>query len=776
MARENAYGTSVPAGALRGLVRALRCPPGKEQPNEMLLRYEPVLRRFIPALIALFLAALAAVAWLQLREARARAMDSAIAEMEAISVATIRTLELQATTRHRSEGKPDTLSVPAHALRHGRQIIIADGTGEIIAKFPPNLEARGPLVDYLGHTQALSTFADKAGVMQIALGNGDNALAQVLNMASLTGPGQVAFIHPTHALLSDWEAQATRTGVGFLATALVISMLTAAFLWQANRARTAETGCDRVRGRIDTALSRGHCGLWDWDIARGRIYWSSSMYEVLGMQETGEYLSFGQVNALVHPDDGDLAAMAEMLASSQSNSIDHAFRLRNSSGDWVWLRARAEMVQEPGDEGAHLVGIAVNITEQKRQAQRNATADMRLRDALETVSEALVLWDGDNRLVMCNSKFQSLHKLPPEAIRPGTTYHEVMEHATPLDVQSQASFGDAPADGGQTYEVRLSDGRWLQINERRTKDGGYVSVGTDISQIKTHEVQLMDSERRLTATVADLRRSRQALELQAQQLAQMAERYFEQKAMAEGANLAKSRFLANMSHELRTPLNAIIGFAEMMQQQVYGTLGSPKYIEYCDHINEGGRYLLGVIQDVLDMSNLESGRVRHLRQEFSVEAAVANVLSEINPLAKTKNIRLIAEEAAGTKLVAHQGSVEKILMTLLRNAVKFTPEGGRVTLRTRQVGEAINIYVEDTGIGMAADAVKRLGRPFEQPGPVFENGMRGSGLGLAIARSLIELHEGTLRIRSTEGAGTIVLVHLPAPKKVADLLPQPVAA
>ena len=774
MARENAYGTSVPAGALRGLARALRCPPGKAQPNETLVRFEPAVRRAIPAMIGLFLAVLAAVAGMQLQEARRHALDRAVADMEMVGAAAAEDVESQAAGRERSNDKSNRFAIPARVLSHGRQVLVTDGHGDIIARFPPNIEARGLLADHLGNAQALSIFAEKAGVMRIALGNGEDAIAHVRTLASPLG--QIAFIHPIRAVMGEWEAQALRTGIAFSATAIVIIMLTSAFLWQAKRASTAETGCDRVRDRIDTALSRGHCGLWDWDIARGRIYWSSSMYEVLGMEESGEYLSFGEVNGLMHPDDGDLTDMAEMLASSQSNAIDHAFRLRNAKGEWIWLRARAEMVQSTPSEGAHLVGIAVDITEQKRQAERNITADMRLRDALETVSEALVLWDGDNRLVMCNSKFQLLHRLSPEAIRPGTSYRHVMEHSTPLDVQSQAGLAGRPLNGAQTYEVRLSDGRWLQINERRTKDGGYVSVGTDISQIKTHEVQLMDSERRLTATVADLRRSRQALELQAQQLAQMAEKYFEQKAVAESASLAKSRFLANMSHELRTPLNAIIGFAEMMQQQVFGALGSAKYAEYCDHIHEGGRYLLGVITDVLDMSNLESGRVRLARQEFAVDTAVANVLAEISPLAAAKNIRLLAEEAAGARLAGHQGSVEKILMTLLRNAVKFTPEGGRVMLRTRQVGEAINIYIEDTGIGMSAGAVQRLGRPFEQPGPIFENGMKGSGLGLAIARSLIELHEGTLRIRSTEGAGTIVLVHLPAPGRAPERLPQSVAA
>ena len=127
--------------------------------------------------------------------------------------------------------------------------------------------------------------------------------------------------------------------------------------------------------------------------------------------------------------------------------------------------------------------------------------------------------------------------------------------------------------GARTFEARLNDGRWLQINERRTKDGGYVSVGTDITALKRHEQRLVESEKQLIATVMDLKQSRQKLEAQTQQLADLAERYLDQKAQAESANRAKSEFLANMSHELRTPLNAIIGFAEVMQSGIFGALG-----------------------------------------------------------------------------------------------------------------------------------------------------------------------------------------------------------
>ena len=752
MAREDAHRATARAESLQGLARAFSRAGGTPSADLAMERAEPWLRRAVPFMILLFLGVLAAMAVMQAQQAREDIIDDAMAEMDMIGALVAASAD--------APGRIGEPSIPHGALAHGRLVLVGDAAGDIQFAYPA-LRAQTPqsLTAYLGGAQVLTVFAEKAGVMRIGLAGGEDALATVRTLSS--PPGQVAVIQPVRAVLAEWQAQAIRTAVALGSTAFVIAMLTGAFLWQGGRARSAEQVCRRVRDRIDTALNRGRCGLWDWDLARGRIYWSSSMYAILGMKQVADFMSFGDIGKLMHPEDGDLATMAEMLATSRSNSMDHAFRLRNAAGDWIWLRARAQRVEGTPQEGVHLVGIAIDISEQKRLAEHSAAADRRLRDAIETVSEAFVLWDAGNRLVMCNTKFQKLHNLSAEAVAHGTPYSEVMAMGTQPEIQDQIALGEIPEAGARTYAARLCDGRWLQVNERRTNDGGYVSVGTDISTLKQHEGQLMDSERRLTATIADLRRSRQTLELQAQQLADLAEKYLEQKAEAESANLAKSEFLANMSHELRTPLTHILGFAEMMQHETFGPLGHGKYLEYSHDIGAAGGYLLGVISDVLAMSQLEAGQIRLRREEFDIGKAVAKAVGDIRDICESKNITLLAEAANGARVTADRQSVEKILATLLRNAVKFTPDGGRVTVRTRQVGQAMNIYVEDTGVGIAAEALRRIGRPFEQPVHGMEDGMKGSGLGLAIARALIDLHQGSLRIRSTPGAGTIVQVHLP---------------
>ncbi|MEX2033864.1 MAG: PAS-domain containing protein, partial [Xanthobacteraceae bacterium] len=404
-----------------------------------------------------------------------------------------------------------------------------------------------------------------------------------------------------------WRAEVSLNAAIFIGTSAILLVILYGYFAQATRAAEADRIYTETQVRFETALARGRCGLWDWDLAKGRLFWSRSMFELVGLAERDALMSYGEVGRLIHPEDGDLMALVESLFASGETTVDRMFRMRHEDGRWIWLRARAELVDAHTPD-PHLIGIAVDVTEQMRLVERSKTADIRLRDAIETISEAFVLWDSENRLVMCNSKYQQLHGIPDPAAMPGTPYADVIAAGRKPLVRSQVVNEGVPEAGARSFELQLEDGRWLQINERRTKDGGFVSVGTDITELKRHEGRLIDGERRLMATIADLRQSRQKLEQQAQQMVELAEKYAEEKDRAEAANRTKSEFLANISHELRTPLNAIIGFSEIMQSGMFGALGSPKYLEYSQDIHQSGAYLLGVINDVLDMARIEAGR------------------------------------------------------------------------------------------------------------------------------------------------------------------------
>jgi two-component system, cell cycle sensor histidine kinase PleC len=302
----------------------------------------------------------------------------------------------------------------------------------------------------------------------------------------------------------------------------------------------------------------------------------------------------------------------------------------------------------------------------------------------------------------------------------------------------------------------------MHISERRTKDGGYVSVGTDITKIKQHEQKLIEGEKRRIATILDLRKSQQALEQQTGELADLAEKYAEEKTRAEEANQAKSKFLANMSHELRTPLNAIIGFSEIMESGMFGPLGAEKYVEYSRDIRESGEYLLDVINDILDMSKIEAGGIRLAPEPVELDSLLADCIRVVSTRAGEKNLRLDAQVESGIQLKADRRALKQIALNLLSNAVKFTPDGGAVSVRGRVRGGIVTIAIRDNGIGIPRQALHKLGRPFEQVESQLTKRHQGSGLGLAIAKSLIELHGGAMRIRSQLGRGTMVLVRLPA--------------
>jgi two-component system, cell cycle sensor histidine kinase PleC len=372
-----------------------------------------------------------------------------------------------------------------------------------------------------------------------------------------------------------------------------------------------------------------------------------------------------------------------------------------------------------------------------------------------------VLWDADNRLVLCNSYFQELHRLPDAAVAAGMPYEAVVAAGKKPIIRTTAANEDGQPQGARTFEAQLNDGRWLHISERRTKDGGYVSVGTDITKIKQHEHKLVEGEKRRIATINDLRQSQQALERQTGELADLAEKYAEEKTRAEEANQAKSKFLANMSHELRTPLNAIIGFSEIMEAAMFGPLGAAKYSEYSRDIRESGQYLLDVINDILDMSKIEAGGIHLAPEVVQLDRILADCLRVVWGRASEKRLALSSQIDPGIHLKADRRALKQIALNLLSNAVKFTPDGGAVTVRGRLRAGMVTIAIEDNGIGIPKDALHKLGRPFEQVESQLTKRHQGSGLGLAIAKSLAELHGGRMRIRSVLGAGTMVVARLP---------------
>ncbi|SCD24422.1 PAS domain-containing sensor histidine kinase [Brucella inopinata] len=722
---------------------------------------EPILRRLVPTLIIIFLIILGVarvfslLAWrddieLQHKAALSGATAHLAQMIERVANgietgAQLSAKDLQdAMTELRSRGLTSS----------GMTIAIVDAQSMIKAASGPAGIAGSQIDSILGDAQPLFLFAERAGVLRVVL-QGEAAFGALAK--PMTAPYSIIAVEPESTIFAEWKRAVSLNVTLFAGTIGVMFAILYAYFSQAARAREADDLSGQIQRRIDMALARGRCGLWDWDMARGRIYWSRSMYEMLGYEAQDAVLPFGDVAAIINEEDGDLYSIAEQAAAGDISHVDRVFRMRHADGSWVWMRVRAEIASE-GD--LHLVGIAFDVSEQHRFAQQTAEADMRIREAIENISEAFVLWDANNRLVMANSKFSEYAGLPVWTLKPGVPRNEVDAHTRPFTFERRMANEHNRA-GGQTFERQLSDGRWLQVNERRTQDGGMVSIGTDITQLKLHQERLVDSERRLMATVHDLSIARKGERDRVRELSELARKYSLEKERAEAANRAKSEFLANMSHELRTPLNAIIGFSEMIQAGTFGPLGSDRYEEYINDIHTSGNFLLNVINDILDMSKIEAGHFSLDREEIDLCPLINETVRIISLQAEEKNIAVETRIEDAMELYADRRAIKQVLINLLSNAVKFTSYGGRITVRARKTGAALFMTIQDTGVGIPKSALRKIGQPFEQVENQFTKTHTGSGLGLAISRSLAELHGGWLRIRSTERVGTVVSVCIP---------------
>jgi two-component system cell cycle sensor histidine kinase PleC len=724
-----------------------------------------LLRRAVPVLIAVF-AALAAIGLVtQTIQAQHAALSTGEERLALMADVVMLHLKEQGLTPDSDWQGALAASLPKGATMDDRTALLAGPDGEIRALAPLVAPRPASLIAILGSQQPLTTFGAEAGVLRINLADGTDAIVTVRDVADINA--QLAFIQPANAALSVWRKEASLEITLLICTGLVLALLGGG-LWYLTPAATTR-GNDGTAGELTEALSA--CSVWRWNLARGHVHWSAPMYRLLGKTASDETMAFREIAKALHPDD-DLRGEIDRHLRDGKNQFDQSFRLRHADGHFVTLRLRGHITRDSETQEPYLTAIAAA----EQDIVASADANARLRDAVETISEAFVLWDSQNRLLMCNSKYQQFHGLHDAVIRPGSAYEEVIAAASDPVICKRVAVAGKVDDDTRTYEAQLEDGRWLHINERRTKDGGFVSVGTDITVLKESQQRLAESEQQLRSSVTELRLSRRELEQQKQQLVDLAEKYALEKNRAEAANRAKSEFLANISHELRTPLNAVIGFSEVMQQALFGPLGHAKYQEYARDIHESGTYLLEVINDILDMSKIEAGRMTLDIGSVDVADIVEDSMKVVGQAAAERDITLSRHGPSRLMLEADRRALKQVFLNLLSNAVKFTRDGGSVDVHLSRTRGLVRIAIKDTGIGIPETDITKLGRPFEQVENQFSKSHQGSGLGLAISRALVELHGGSLRIVSREGQGTTVTCTLPVEATTGQTAPKAASA
>ncbi len=369
---------------------------------------------------------------------------------------------------------------------------------------------------------------------------------------------------------------------------------------------------------------------------------------------------------------------------------------------------------------------------------RTVRAETRLIDAMESIPQGIALFDADDRLVHCNRNYRDIVANSRVRSEPGISFIDLCRAM--VDDRRIVDARDNPEawprdriarhrSARNSEDIKLSDGRWINIAERRTRNGDIVSVLADITDVKLREAVLNEARQH-----------------------------------AELASRAKSEFLANMSHELRTPLNAIIGFSELIRDSAFGPIGNPKYVEYVGDIHSSGAHLLKLINDILDISKIEAGEVEINEEEIDIVRIARTCIQFVAKRARDNGLALDCDLSDDLPLLfADERKVKQILINLLSNAVKFTEQGGQVSLRIRIRGDRrIEVAVSDTGIGIARENLEQVMKPFTQVDSKLARKYEGTGLGLSLCKSLVDLHGGQFEIESAVGVGTTARVVFPA--------------
>lgn len=535
-----------------------------------------------------------------------------------------------------------------------------------------------------------------------------------------------------------------------LAVGLVLTLV---LVRQTRKAEEAREALGESERKFRMAVEAARCGIWEWRLDTDLVSMSDVTGVMLGWGGGGEARG-GDVIARVAADHQERVRRA-LRAAAEFGAFDVTFRVDRPGGGSIWVDARGQGF-EPGPNGFNsILGVALDVTEERHAEMRAHQAERRLSDAIDSVSEAFVLWSKGRRLLMCNRNFREFFNIEARLLKPGAprpAVEQVMEQA----IKHSQRMPNRPS----VTEVELFDGRWLQISERPTADGGLVVTAADISTLKRQEADLLQNQEALKTAVGRLEENGAAL-------AELAEKHQAASATAESASKAKSEFLANMSHELRTPLNAIIGFSEMMQREMFGPLGDPRYREYSGDILSSGQHLLALINDILDMSKIEAGKLNLRPEPLDLQEIAEDTVRLVRTRADSGGLSIGIDIAHGLPDVeADYRALKQILLNLLSNAVKFTPRGGRVQVSAQPSPDGrVRVSVKDTGIGIAEADLSRLAKPFEQIESQHAKTQQGTGLGLALTKSLVERHGGVLEIESKPGLGTTVSFTLTAVHK-----------
>jgi PAS domain S-box-containing protein len=420
-------------------------------------------------------------------------------------------------------------------------------------------------------------------------------------------------------------------------------------------------------------------------------------------------------------------------------------RLASGALEFRTRERRWLVLTERGTPDGQIVTLISDVTERRESEERLKESDERYRALVNLLPDAVYVHK-DGVIVLSNGAANTLFGAESSDDLVGLTLME-LTHPEFRDVVTQRAA--ILAEPGQ---------RTVFMRQKRLRlDGSWFWAEVAAAAFE------WDNSRGGIVVIRDVTEQMQAEEL-----------LIQSKETAELASRAKTEFLANISHELRTPLNAIIGFSDLIQREMFGPIGVPQYADYIRDIYASGNHLHDVINDILDLSKIEAGKLELHEEIFDLGAVIGRCLRVVAPRADENSLKLVEDIAANLPRVrGDERKIKQILINLLSNAVKFTEKGGQISVSAQcgisgNAGDGIAIVVADNGIGMAAEDIPRALMPFGQVDSALSRRHEGTGLGLPLTNSLIELHGGRLEIDSTPGQGTSVTVWLPDRRIVAQ--------
>ena len=549
-------------------------------------------------------------------------------------------------------------------------------------------------------------------------------------------------------VLAQWRADLHKRILLSVVIVAAVGLLTLLLLRSLGRRERSEANLRESQLRFELAVSGTSDGLWDWDMTSGRVWFSPRCCELLGYDSPDEFsANHDGYLRRIHAEDAQRRANALERHLREGLPYDIEYRIRRKGGDYRWFRVRGQALRNSAGEPVRMAGSISDIDSQRAAETALVEAldnlresEARLSSLIENVPGVIYrsIYDGHWTETFLNHALGELTGYAPEDFMSGGS----RSFASVIHPQDREAVREAIADAVHNcsaytleYRIQHRNGtvKWVWDRGRAAydEDGRPLCIDGCIFDI---------TERRRGE--ADLRRAKDA---------------------AEAASDAKSQFLAHMSHELRTPLNAIIGFSEVMKREIFGSLGSDQYRDYAQDIHESGSHLLGVINDILDLSKVEAGRQELHEQDCDVAALVAESIRLVAERAAAQHVRIDCHPRPDLPtLWADHRMIKQVLINLLSNAIKFTPEGGVVDLSVAVPADAgLRIVIADNGIGIPSDQVGRVLEPFVQVEGAFSRKYSGTGLGLPLSKTFVELHGGRLDLESGNGNGTTVTITLP---------------